>query len=205
MGDALTVLAMGERALLVEAGPLDPPALADAITLSLGDRLEDVLPAASTVLVRLIEEVTPEVIERITRLTTSGIDPAPVVAGAVDIDVRYDGEDLAAVAEAVGLSIAEVVELHSGAEYRVEFCGFAPGFAYLSGLPSRLHLPRRATPRVRVPAGSVAIAADYSAVYPSASPGGWHLLGSTSTVVWDVQQTPPSPLRPGVAVRFRPR
>ena len=205
MGDALTVLAMGERALLVEAGPLDPPALADAITLSLGDRLEDVLPAAATVLVRLIDEVTPEVIERITRLTTSGIGPAPVVAGAVDIDVRYDGEDLAAVAEAVGLSIAEVVGLHSGAEYRVEFCGFAPGFAYLSGLPSRLHLPRRATPRVRVPAGSVAIAAGDSAVYPSASPGGWHLLGSTSTVVWDVQRTPPSPLRPGVAVRFRPR
>lgn len=199
------MLAMGERAVLVEAGPLDPPALADAITLSLGDRLEDVLPAAATVLVRLIDEVTPDVIERITRLTTSDIDRAPVAAGAVDIDVRYDGADLAAVAEAVGLSIAEVVELHSGAEYRVEFCGFAPGFAYLSGLPSRLHLPRRATPRVRVPAGAVAIAADYSAVYPSASPGGWHLLGSTSTVLWDVQRTPPSPLRPGVAVRFRPR
>jgi len=84
----------------------------------------------------------------------------------------------------------------------VEFCGFAPGFAYLRGLPPQLHLPRRASPRTQVPAGSVAIAAHYSAVYPNDSPGGWHLVGTTSLSVWDANQNPPALLQPGTAVRF---
>ena len=204
MRSGLTVLGMGERAVLVEAGPFDPPTLAELITLDLGERVEDVLPAATTVLVRLVEEVTPDIVDRIAELSATTVESARTVDGAVDIDVRYDGEDLSAVADALGLSVTEVIEMHSAAEYRVDFCGPAPGFAYLGGLPAHLHLPRRATPRVRVPAGSVAIAAGYSAVYPTASPGGWHLLGSTATVLWDVQRIPPSPLRPGVVVRFRP-
>jgi KipI family sensor histidine kinase inhibitor len=87
-------------------------------------------------------------------------------------------------------------------EYEVSFCGFAPGFAYLVGLPHQLHLPRRASPRTRVPAGSVAIAATYSAVYPRESPGGWHLLGTTNASMWDVSRQPPALLQPGMGVRF---
>ena len=116
--------------------------------------------------------------------------------------MTYDGEDLRAVADLIGGTVDDVVRLHSEADYTVAFCGFSPGFAYLAGLPERLHLSRRDRPRPRVPAGSVAIAAHYSAIYPSASPGGWHLLGRTNEVVWDVHAHPPTRLRPGSRVRF---
>jgi KipI family sensor histidine kinase inhibitor len=120
------------------------------------------------------------------------------------IPVRYDGPDLAAVAGAAGLSAGQVVALHSGAVYEVAFCGFAPGFGYLTGLPEPLHMPRRATPRTTVPAGSVAIAAGYAAVYPGASPGGWHLLGATDLILFDPVRDPPALLAPGTRVRFDP-
>ncbi|MEQ9164229.1 MAG: carboxyltransferase domain-containing protein, partial [Ilumatobacter fluminis] len=116
-----------------------------------------------------------------------------------------DGDDLAEVAERSGLSTADVIERHAGATFRVAFCGFSPGFAYLDGLPPELHLARRATPRTRVPAGSVAIAAGFSAVYPTASPGGWHLIGRTDVVLFDVRAEPPARLTPGTSVRFVPR
>ena len=122
----------------------------------------------------------------------------------VVLDVVYDGDDLVDVADAAGLTIEDVVALHSGATYRCDFCGFAPGFAYLSGLGPRLHLPRRATPRPSVPAGSVAIAGPYTAAYPSASPGGWHLLGRTDTTLWDLDADPPALITPGTTVRFNP-
>jgi KipI family sensor histidine kinase inhibitor len=108
--------------------------------------------------------------------------PAPVEAGAPRrhrIRVRYDGEDLAFVARAAGLAEEEVARLHSGATYTVAMLGFLPGFAYLRGLPAALVVPRRAQPRPRVPAGAVAIAAQYTGIYPFASPGGWHLLGTS--------------------------
>lgn len=132
--------------------------------------------------------------------------PAPQHAGPlVTVPVRYDGVDLAEVAARTGRSEAEVVALHCSAEYRVGFCGFMPGFAYLLGLPPELQLPRRSTPRTRVPAGSVAMAAEFSAVYPSASPGGWHLLGTTDLVVWDESRLVPALLVPGMRVRFEAR
>ncbi|MEV0145933.1 MULTISPECIES: allophanate hydrolase subunit 1 [unclassified Nonomuraea] len=120
----------------------------------------------------------------------------------VRIPVVYDGEDLASVAELAGLSPEEVVARHTGRDLVVGWLGFAPGFAYLTGLDPALHLPRLGTPRTSVPAGSVAVAGPYSAVYPSASPGGWRLLGRTSLRVWDVTAEPPSPFRPGTRVRF---
>jgi len=100
------------------------------------------------------------------------------------------------------LSVAEVIVRHSTVVYTAAFFGFAPGFSYLAGLDSRLHLPRRATPRPRIQAGSVAIAADFTSVYPTDSPGGWHLLGHTDAVLWDVARSEPALLAPGCRVRF---
>ena len=102
------------------------------------------------------------------------------------IAARYTGEDLDAVATATGLSRDDVIAIHSGATYTVETIGFAPGFAYLTGLDPRLHVPRRAPPRPRVPARSLAIAAQYTAVYPFDSPGGWHLIGSVDTEMFGI-------------------
>jgi KipI family sensor histidine kinase inhibitor len=120
----------------------------------------------------------------------------------VTVPVVYDGADLDAVAELAGLTAEEVVARHTGRELVVGWLGFAPGFAYLIGLDPDLHVPRLDTPRTSVPAGSVAVAGPYSAVYPSASPGGWRLLGHTSLRVWDTGAVPPSLFRPGTRVRF---
>lgn len=130
------------------------------------------------------------------------VTPADARAATVTLTVEYDGEDLPAVAKVSGLSVQDVVDLHSRAIYRVAFNGFSPGFAYLSGLPTELRLPRRATPRTRVPAGSLAIAAHYCAIYPHASPGGWHLIGSCDAELFDHSRNPPALLQPGTHVRF---
>ncbi|WP_162794848.1 5-oxoprolinase subunit B family protein, partial [Nonomuraea lactucae] len=123
-------------------------------------------------------------------------------AGEVEIPVVYDGADLADVAALSGLSEREVVAAHTGTPWTVAFCGFAPGFGYLVGGDPRLVVPRRAESRVRVPAGSVALAAEFSAVYPRESPGGWQLIGRTRVAVWDLAADPPALLRPGIRVRF---
>ncbi|HYQ75686.1 5-oxoprolinase/urea amidolyase family protein, partial [Cellulomonas sp.] len=120
------------------------------------------------------------------------------------IPVRYDGPDLAEVARLTGLDEREVVRRHAAAEYTVAFGGFMPGFAYLTGLDPALHVPRRATPRERVPAGSVAVAGEFAAVYPAATPGGWMLLGTCDVPLFDVDRDPPALLRPGARVRFVP-
>lgn len=197
----MRVLPSGPRAVLIEFDSLDEVMAAAAAVRALSlPGIIDVVPAARTVLV-----------------CHAGIDLAPVIdaaAGApavasddgplVTIAVRYDGIDLAAVAAACGLSADEVVALHGSVDLRAAFCGFLPGFAYLVGLPSQLHLPRLATPRPQVPAGAVAIAGEFASVYPSASPGGWHLLGTTETVMWDDRRDPPALLAPGARVRFVP-
>ena len=118
------------------------------------------------------------------------------------IPVRYDGPDLEAVADATGRSVEEVIELHSGITYHVYMMGFAPGFAYLGDLDPALHLPRHATPRTRVPRGSVGIAGAQTAVYPVETPGGWHLLGTTDLVLFDAQRDPPALLHSGNRVKF---
>ena len=132
-------------------------------------------------------------------------DPSSPATLEVVLGVRYDGPDLETVAELAGLSRAEVIARHHGASYTVRFCGFAPGFAYLDGLDPALRVPRRDTPRSRVPAGSVAIAGEFAAVYPRSSPGGWQLLGTSQDVVWDPAAVPPALLSPGTRVRFEPR
>lgn len=161
----------------------------------------EIVPAARTVLVSLARpdqrDAARDWLATLAPRPTSGPD-----AGRVEIPVRYDGDDLDDVAEATGLSVEAVIERHTAGEYQSAFCGFAPGFAYLGGLDPALVLPRRDTPRTRVPAGSVAIAAGYTAVYPDESPGGWHLLGRTEVALWDLERDPPATLAPGTVVRF---
>jgi KipI family sensor histidine kinase inhibitor len=118
------------------------------------------------------------------------------------IPVHYDGTDLDAVAVATGLSTGEVIARHTGRAYTVDLLGFAPGFAYLSELDPALQLPRRPEPRPRVAAGSVAIAASQTAVYPLDTPGGWHIIGRTETVMFDPTRESPALLRAGDTVRF---
>ncbi len=120
------------------------------------------------------------------------------------IPICYDGIDLAEVAERCQLTITQVIDLHSSAEYRVAMVGFLPGFPYLDGLPAALHLPRRATPRAKVAAGSVAIANDQTGIYPQSSPGGWHILGTTPLRLFDPQVEPPALLNAGDLVYFEP-
>jgi 5-oxoprolinase (ATP-hydrolysing) subunit B len=125
----------------------------------------------------------------------------------IEIPVRYggdDGPDLHDVAALHDLRPSDVVELHTGATYHVLFLGFAPGFAYLGGLAPGLATPRKATPRPRVPAGSVGIAGEQTGVYPLAMPGGWQLIGRTDAVLWDVTRPSPALLRPDDRVRFVP-
>lgn len=120
------------------------------------------------------------------------------------IPVTYDGLDLADVSASCRLSIEEVIARHSGGRYTVDLLGFVPGFGYLSELDPSLQLPRRPQPRPRVPAGSVAIAGAQTAVYPLETPGGWHIIGRTNTVMFDPERDPPALLRPGDTVRFVP-
>ncbi|MEO6083409.1 MAG: 5-oxoprolinase subunit PxpB, partial [Umezawaea sp.] len=128
--------------------------------------------------------------------------PAEVRSREVRIPVHYDGPDLELVARTAGMSEAEVVSLHSGSEYEVAFCGFAPGFGYLVGLPEVLRQPRLDSPRTKVPAGSVAIAGEFTAAYPRATPGGWRLLGHTDATLFDASRDVPALLAPGDRVRF---
>ncbi|GAA5173035.1 allophanate hydrolase subunit 1 [Pseudonocardia eucalypti] len=178
---------LGLRAALREAGP---------------DGLLEVVPGARTVLVRFDPALTGlarlrELLEKLPLSVREDAEPDEVV-----VPVRYDGADLADVAELTGLTVPEVIARHIQGEYRVAFCGFAPGFAYITGLDRRLHVPRRDSPRTSVPTGSVALADEYTGIYPSPSPGGWRLIGRTELRLWDLDRDPPTLLVPGTRVRF---
>lgn len=197
----MNLLPYGPRAVLAEFDSLaEVMSTATAWRGAGQSGVIDVVPAARTVLVVHDASFDREWL----RLPLPALS-APAIGELVTIDVVYDGEDLPAVAAALEMSSDEVVRLHSAAEYLVAFCGFMPGFSYLKGLDARLMLPRRDTPRTRVPAGSVAIAAEFSAVYPRESPGGWHLLGRTDATMWADDRDPPALLPPGTRVRFRQR
>jgi KipI family sensor histidine kinase inhibitor len=211
---------MGDSALLVRLGTdADPDLterahrLADAIEAARTETpgLGWPVPAHASVLVPFdpLGATAADVRRVVDRLLAEPTRPAAAASDepAIEIPVRYggsDGPDLESVAEAIGMSAADVVELHAGATFRVLFLGFAPGFAYLGGLPPDLRTARRSTPRERVPAGSVAIAGDHSAVYPLAMPGGWNLIGRTDACLFDPRADPPTPLAPGRIVRFVP-
>ncbi|MEV7969963.1 allophanate hydrolase subunit 1 [Sphaerisporangium sp. NPDC088356] len=192
----------GDWALLVEVGGVgEVLALYDALAADPPRGVTDILPAARTLLVRFERPARHDTVESavLKARPASGYRP---VTGEVAIPVVYDGADLADVASLTGLSERAVVEAHTTTMWTVGFSGFAPGFGYLTGGDPRLNVPRRDESRVRVPAGSVALAAGFSAVYPRESPGGWQLIGRTDVTVWDVTADPPALLRPGMRVRF---
>ena len=122
----------------------------------------------------------------------------------MEVPVVYDGADLEDVAARWGTDVDEVVARHGGIEFVSAFCGFAPGFAYLAGLPEEYAVPRLDSPRSRVPVGSVGLAGTWCGVYPSESPGGWRLLGHTDLTLWDPDRSEPALLAPGTRVRFVP-
>jgi KipI family sensor histidine kinase inhibitor len=197
------VLPCGERAVLVELDDLDAVLGLHAALLADAPRgVTELVPAARTVLVGFDPAETDA--ERLgAALEAVEFSPGAAAQGElVEIPVVYDGEDLDAVADHAGLKREEVAAAHAGGEYTVAFCGFAPGFGYLTGLDERLHVPRRDSPRKRVPAGAVAIADTFAAVYPRPSPGGWQLIGHTDETLWDLDRDPPARLVPGTRVRF---
>lgn len=194
---------VGEHALLVECADTETVVGAYAVLRSRQHLLgaSDVVPAARTVLLDGLADPLA------TRALIAGWEPDPVVtesSGAlVEIPTRYDGADLDEVALQWSTSAAEVVRIHQECTFVVAFCGFAPGFAYCTGLPDGLTVRRRDAPRSRVPAGSVALAGEFTSVYPSASPGGWQLIGTSSVTLWDPSAVEPALLVPGTRVRFR--
>lgn len=200
---SLRVLPVGDDALLVEVAS---GAAAQSLHAELVRRraaglltVREIVPAARTVLL----DGVPDPVRLTSELTAAEIPPAPPGAHEViELPVRYDGPDLADVAAHWGVPAHEVARIHAETEFRVAFCGFAPGFGYLTGLPPRYDVPRRATPRTAVPAGSVALAGPYTGVYPRSSPGGWQLIGSTDVVLWDHARVPAALLSPGTRVRF---
>jgi KipI family sensor histidine kinase inhibitor len=203
------LLPYGTGAVLVElAGAADVLPLRNALIEQRHPAVRAVVPAARTVLVEFDSDAVAvaELRAWIERCLAAPAQPATgnQAEPTVELTVRYDGADLSSVARQCGLSVSEVIQRHSAAEYTVQFCGFAPGFGYLSGLDPALRLPRLASPRPAVPAGSVAIAGEFTGVYPRSSPGGWLLLGRTDAVLFDLDRRPPALLRPGTAVRLRP-
>ncbi|MEV6569066.1 5-oxoprolinase subunit PxpB [Streptomyces kronopolitis] len=200
-------LPVGEHGLLIE---LDTAEEVEALHAELLRRVADgalpplreIVPAARTVFLDGLADPRGLLAD-----IASWHVPPPVAGDrpAVRIPVRYDGPDLADVAALWDVTPEEVVRLHCATEFHVAFCGFAPGFGYLTGLPGPLHVPRRDTPRTRVPVGSVALAGPYTGVYPRSSPGGWQLIGTTDTVLWDPRREPAALLAPGTRVRFVPQ
>jgi KipI family sensor histidine kinase inhibitor len=191
----------GRDGLLVELDSLDQVM---RLTAELRHRappgLAEVVPAARTVL--LTGQGLAELAAELPGWPLPALPEVP--HATIDIPVSYDGPDLAEACARAGLSRDELIALHTGAALVVAFHGFSPGFAYLAGLPDRLHVPRRATPRTQVAAGSVGLAGEFTGVYPRASPGGWQIIGHTKLPLWDETRDPPSPLTPGTRVRFVP-
>ncbi|ORV51974.1 allophanate hydrolase [Mycobacterium europaeum] len=201
-----TVLDFGDSALMLQCGgTAEVLAWAAQLRAAALPGVVDIVPAARTVLVRLDGPRHQGVVRqrlRKMRVTAEQDTAAPRRADVV-IDVVYDGPDLAEVAGHTGLTIAQVIDAHTGSLWRVGFSGFAPGFAYLVDGDPRLQVPRRSEPRTSVPAGSVGLAGEFSAVYPRRSPGGWQLIGRTDAVMWDLARPAPALLTQGMWVQFR--
>lgn len=213
------VFSLGEQTVIVRIGRAGEgrfpeamralAALAAAVEEEAPPGLVEMVPAGPTLAIHFDPlQTSGEAWRRHIREWTRRLPSPDGDAGRiVEIPVCYGGEfgpDLAEVAQRAGLGVEEAVRLHSGAEYVVGMIGFAPGFPYLHGLPRQLAAPRRAEPRTRVPAGSVAIGGGYAGIYPADLPGGWHVIGRTPVRLFDPEASPPSLLAPGDRVRFVP-
>lgn len=214
----MTLSPLGDTALVLELGQeIDEAALVRvrALTAALEHNppagVIDIVPAFASVtvfydLARIgsYEQLCADLKTRAGRAATR----TPFETGRlVKIPVCYEeefGPDLGRVAAQAGLSAAEAAALHGSVEYRVQAIGFVPGFPYLGGLPAKLHTPRRATPRMQVPAGAVGIGGAQTGVYPLATPGGWNLIGRTPLALFRAQENPPALLRTGDRVKFQP-
>ena len=196
-------LPVSTNAMLVELADLDATLmLFDALERAPVEGIEEIVPAARTLMIRFRPEiVTAEAVAR----HLAGLDLTHVSRGhgqLIEIPVRYDGEDLPEVAELLGITPEEVIRRHTGAEYTVAFAGFAPGFAYMVAPGADLEVPRRKTPRTRIPAGAVGLAGPFSGIYPRESPGGWQIIGTTPLAMFDLGRERPALLQPGDRVRF---
>jgi len=194
---------MGDSALLVETqDSSEAQALRRALLRQSIPGLRELVPGQAS-LVIVVDPLLADLEALAARLPALGDDGAPATPRQHEFLVDYSGEDLASVAKLSGMDAAEVVRRHVSASYQVEFLGFAPGFAYLTGLDPALRLPRRSEPRARVPAGSVAMADGFTGIYPQVSPGGWHILGHCKVSLFDVSSPHPALLAPGDHVRFK--
>lgn len=191
----MRVLPCGDRALIIDCASLDEARRWHA-ALRQHDGVDPVLGARTV----LVHGDPARLRALIARTRPAELDDT--IGEVVDIPVVYDGEDLDEVARLTGLTSQEVIAAHTGRPWTAAFSGFAPGFVYLAGGDPRLDVPRRSTPRTRVPAGSVGLAGTLSGVYPRSSPGGWQLIGRTYVPLWDLERDPPALLRPGARVRF---
>lgn len=195
---ALAALPYGASALLIRCRPDQTLAVVERARARWPQAL-DVVPAADSVLVDGVDDVVNAAAE------VDGWSIGSTVLAAervVELETQYDGPDLDDVAAAWGVAADEVPDIHATRAYVVAFCGFAPGFAYCTGLPPELAIPRRSSPRPRVEPGSVALADIYTGVYPTASPGGWQIIGRTGASLWDLARDEPALLTPGTRVRF---
>lgn len=206
------IRAAGDRALLIT---LEDSAPVQRLAAALRDYaiagVQDVLPAAETVLVtlhatRYLPQVRRELLALLERLDgepgSGDVSRGTDIGAVLEVPVRYDGADLPEVAELLGMTVDEVIAAHTGTVWRCAFVGFAPGFGYLTSPDGRLTVPRRARARTAIPPGSVALAGGYTAVYPRGTPGGWQLIGSTDLRMWAVDRDPPALVRAGTEVRF---
>jgi KipI family sensor histidine kinase inhibitor len=196
---------VGERGLRLETGDATLARFAALIALDLPG-IEDIVPADGSVLL-VLRRGEPVSAELRQALEVVSADTSVFSGTLHEIAVEYGGAagpDLPELAALAGMDEAMYISSHSAVEYIVAFLGFQPGFPYLRGLPGAVHAPRRASPRVRVPAGSVAIGGGYCGIYPASSPGGWQLIGRTNTVLFNPHSATPTLLLPGDRVRFVP-
>ena len=197
---SIRLLRVGARAVLAEVADTSQALSLADWARSTGVNAEDIVPGATTVLfdgLAAIDEL---------RAALDGWSPdaSRDPGELVEVPVTYDGADLEHVARVWGTDVAGVVQRHTAVEFVAAFCGFAPGFAYLAGLPEELAVSRLDSPRASVPAGSVGLAGPWCGVYPTSSPGGWRLIGRTELPLWRPERADPALLAPGTRVRFVP-
>ncbi|PHM74489.1 5-oxoprolinase/urea amidolyase family protein [Xenorhabdus kozodoii] len=190
--------------IMVElSGLAETLALLDSLNMAPILGIEEIIPAARTLMVRFrptkvsIQQLATEIGRRDLQ------ERSHAMGKRVVIPVHYNGDDLALVAEILGCTVQKVIRQHTENEYTVAFTGFAPGFAYMVSNTSQWNIPRRTSPRTRIPAGAVALAGEFSSIYPQASPGGWQLIGMTAERMWDLSRPSPALLQPGYRVNFR--